>query len=227
ITNANVYIDKLNGEIASINSAIELEQSVLASTDVKPFNDLLTELLVTHPEYDSIKIELKSKQEELSQMHPVNNEELQNHKSAIQNRIKEINESLGIKTQITAANNRIKELEQEETQLSNSLLALEKQQFDIEKYIKLSIEALEQNINNKFKLVTFKLFETQINGGEIECCEALINGVPFHSANTASKINAGIDIINTLSEFYQTTAPIIIDNRESVSKLIESKSQLI
>jgi hypothetical protein len=35
------------------------------------------------------------------------------------------------------------------------------------------------------------MFETQINGGEAECCEALINGVPFSDANTASKINAG------------------------------------
>lgn len=225
--NAYEYINKLNSEIASFNSAIELEQSVLNSADTKSFNDLFTELLVKHPEYDSLKIEAASKQEELNNMKPVDNEELQSHKSAIQFRIKEINEKLGSKLQIAAADKRIKELEQEESKLSNTLLELEKQQFDIEKYIKLSIEALERNINNKFELVTFKLFDTQINGGEVECCEALINGVPFHSANTASKINAGIDIINTLSEFYQTTAPIIIDNRESVSRLIDSKSQII
>lgn len=225
--NAYEYINKLNSEIESINSAIELEQNVLASADVKPFNDLLTELLLTHPTYDSLKIELNNKKEQLINMQPINNDDLQINKTALQTRIKEINEALGMKIQIAAANNRIKELEQEETQLSNTLLELEKQQFDIEKYIKLSIEALEQNINNKFKLVIFKLFDTQINGGEVECCEALINGVPFHSANTASKINAGIDIINTLCEFYQTTSPIIVDNRESVSKLIDSKSQLI
>lgn len=225
--NAYDYINKLNSELESINSAIKLEQNVLASADVKPFNDLLTELLLTHPTYDSLKIELNNKKEQLINMQPVNNDDLQINKTALQTRIKEINEALGMKIQIAAANNRIKELEQEETQLSTTLLELEKQQFDIEKYIKLSIEALEQNINNKFQLVTFKLFDTQINGGEVECCEALINGVPFHSANTASKINAGIDIINTLCDFYQTTSPIIVDNRESVSKLIDSKSQLI
>lgn len=227
IEDSNTYINKLNSEISSINSAIELEQSVLNSADTKSFNDLFTELLVKHPEYDSLKIEAAAKQEELNNMKPVDNEELQSQKSAIQFRIKEINEKLGSKLQIAAADNRIKELEQDESKLSNSLLELEKQQFDIEKFIRLSIEALEQNINNKFQLVTFKLFDTQINGGEVECCEALINGVPFHSANTASKINAGIDIINTLSEFYQTTAPVIIDNRESVSRLIDSKSQII
>lgn len=225
--NAYDYINKLNSEIASFNSALELEQSVLNSADTKSFNDLFTELLVTHPEYDSLKIELNNKKEQLINMQPANNQDLQDQKSAIQNRIKEINEKLGSKLQIAAADNRIKELEQEESQLNNSLLELEKQQFDIEKYIKLEIEALDQKVNNKFKLVTFKLFDTQINGGEVECCEALIKGVPFHSANTASKINAGIDIINTLCDLYQTNAPIIIDNRESVSELIETKSQII
>lgn len=221
------YINKLNSEIESINSAIELENSVLNSADTKSFNDLFTELLVTHPEYDGLKIELTAKQNELTQVQPPNNEDLQNQKSAIQLRIKEINEKLGSKLQIAAADNRIKELEQEQSKLSNSLIELEKQEFDIEKYIKLSIEALEGSINDKFKVVKFKLFETQINGGEIECCDALIDGVPYHSANTASRINAGIDIINTLCEFYKVTAPIIIDNRESVSNVIDTNSQLV
>jgi len=48
---------------------------------------------------------------------------------------------------------------------------------------------LEDSINKKFKgLVTFKLFENQINGGLRETCEALVNGVPFGDANTASKL---------------------------------------
>jgi hypothetical protein len=66
---------------------------------------------------------------------------------------------------------------------------VEKVQFVIERFNKLKIDTLESKINEKFKFV--KSFETQINGGEAECCEALINGVPFSDANTASKINAG------------------------------------
>jgi hypothetical protein len=73
---------------------------------------------------------------------------------------------------------------------------VEKVQFVIERFNKLKIDTLESKINEKFKFVKFRMFETQIN--EAECCEALINGVPFSDANTASKINAGLDIINTL-----------------------------
>lgn len=227
IKDGQAFVDKLNSEIASINSAVELEENALKSIDTKPFDDLFTELLLAHPKYDSLKIELTGKQEELNSIQPVNNQELETEKSEIQSRIKEINERLAAKIQIEAADNRIKELEQEENKLSSALLDLEKQEFDIQKYIKLGIEALENSINDKFQIVRFKLFDTKINGGEVECCDALIDGVPFHSANTASRINAGIDIINTLSDFYQTTSPVIIDNRESVTNLIDCKSQII
>jgi hypothetical protein len=71
------------------------------------------------------------------------------------------------------------------------------------------------------------MFATQINGGEVECCDALIDGVPFSDANNAAKINAGLDIINTLCEFYQVTAPIFIDNRESIVELIDCESQIV
>ena len=86
---------------------------------------------------------------------------------------------------------------------------------------------MESNINSKFRYVKFKLFETQVNGGLNETCEALVNGVPFSNANTASQINAGIDIINALSEFYGINAPIFIDNRESINQIIDSNSQII
>jgi exonuclease SbcC len=104
---------------------------------------------------------------------------------------------------------------------------VEKVQYVIERFNKLKIDTLESKINEKFKFVKFRMFETQINGGESECCDALINGVPFSDANTASKINGGLDIINTLCEHYQVTAPIFIDNRESIIQVIDIQSQLI
>jgi hypothetical protein len=78
-----------------------------------------------------------------------------------------------------------------------------------------------------FSLVKFKLFDIQINGGIKDTCEAMVNGVPFGNVNTASKINAGLDIIKTLCEYYQVTAPVFIDNKESVTKIIATESQRI
>jgi len=66
-----------------------------------------------------------------------------------------------------------------------------------------------------------------VNGGQEECCETLIDGVPFTVANTASQINAGLDIINVMSDHFDIHAPVFVDNRESVVKLIPSASQII
>ncbi|EUI90515.1 hypothetical protein Q536_01051 [Staphylococcus aureus M1479] len=45
--------------------------------------------------------------------------------------------------------------------------------------------------------------------------------------NNASRINVGLDIINTLSKHFKVTAPIFIDNAESVTELIKTESQQI
>lgn len=96
-----------------------------------------------------------------------------------------------------------------------------------EEYSRLKASALEENINNHFKLIKFKLFNEQINGGIEETCIATVNGVPYTSINNAARINAGLDIINTLQEIYQVKAPIFIDNAESVVEVLGMNSQII
>ena len=71
------------------------------------------------------------------------------------------------------------------------------------------------------------MFEQQINGGESEVCECLVNGVPFSDLNTASKINAGLDIINAMSNHFNINAPVFVDNCESINELLQTKSQMI
>ena len=128
---------------------------------------------------------------------------------------------------IANANKRIEQLSKEESELAQSIADMEREMFTIEAFEKEKSTRIEASVNDKFQMVNFKLFETQINGGEVPTCKALINGVPFSDANTASKINAGLDIINTLCEHYQVNAPIFIDNRESVIELLDTQSQVI
>src|SRR5699024_2036177 len=97
-----------------------------------------------------------------------------------------------------------------------------------ETYIRTKINLLESKINNRFKYAKFKLFEEQINAGIKETCEVLYKGVPYsRGLNNASRINVGLDVINTLTEHYGISVPIFVDNGESVTDLIETKSQLI
>lgn len=122
---------------------------------------------------------------------------------------------------------RIKELEEQLKELQVSLADVEQQEILVEDFTKAKVDMLEENINSKFTTVKFKLFEEQINGGLVECCESLINGVPFSNANNAAKVQAGIEIIKVLSEHYGMNAPIFIDNRESISTIPSTNSQVI
>ena len=72
-----------------------------------------------------------------------------------------------------------------------------------------------------------QMFNNLINGGTEEICEALIDGVPYGGTNNAAKIQAGLDIIRTLSKHYDVYPPVIIDNRESVTEIPDMECQVI
>ena len=55
----------------------------------------------------------------------------------------------------------------------------------------------------------------------------MVNGVPYADANRAAQINAGLDIINTITRHYGITAPVFVDNAEAVNELIPCDSQVI
>ncbi|OLS39104.1 ATP-binding protein [Bacillus sp. MRMR6] len=123
---------------------------------------------------------------------------------------------------------RILELENHERTLAAEFEKLEEELYLTEEFIRTKVNLLEDRINSKFKYVTFQLFDQQINGGLTETCQTLYNGVPYDKGlNNAARINSGLDIINTLSEHYGFSAPIFVDNAEAVTKLIDTKAQVV
>lgn len=227
IEKGNNTSKELTLEIVNIEAKIENASKNKSETPLEDFSKLVENALLENVEYQNIKKEITVKEVANTTVNPVNVDSLKTERIAVETQIKEIDNQLLIETQIATSNKRVSELENQEQTLAQSISDLEREQFTIENFIKKKIDTLESMINEKFSYVKFKLFETQINGVEVECCHALIDGVPFSDANTASKINAGLDIINTLCEFYKVTAPIFIDNRESIVNIIDCKSQIV
>lgn len=155
------------------------------------------------------------------------NSELKRKQSEMHTEIEQLNKKLSVRSVVYQVQNRIEELEAQQKTMATSLLNLEKQEFVIDGFNKRKMTLIEKSINEKFKYVSFKMFETAISGGESECCETLHDGVPFSDKNTAGKILCGIDIINTFSKRYNVYAPIFLDNRESVTDIPETESQII
>lgn len=226
ITQGEKYIKQVDEEILSLKNELkELESQV----ENKPSLELVIEIMLKdHPDYYNLCSEIENLQKKTFDIpEDQQNQELLDKKKEINSQIQSLRDSLKDIELIAASDKRITELKNEESNLAQEIANIEKTQYTIDNFIKLQVETIEQRVNEKFSFVKFRLFEKQINGALVPCCDALINGVPYSDANTASKINAGIDIINTLCEFYNVSAPIFIDNRESVVKLHESNSQII
>lgn len=215
-------IKQLLESIDADKAKLQELQSKTTETVEEIFNRLISE-----SEIEDKKTEKAKLQGELENLEPIQMDDLKEQKEALKDGLSVLNKKLSNKEQIEKADKRIDQLKEEEQTLAQQIADYEKEQYVIDNFIKAKIDRLEEMINSKFKMVRFKMFETQVNGGEVETCKALIDGVPFSDANTASKINAGVDIINTLSEHYKVSAPIFIDNRESVIELIDSDSQIV
>lgn len=123
---------------------------------------------------------------------------------------------------------RIKELTEEQERVATAYTEAMEKIALVEKFLKVKVSLIEEDINNLFSNVKFMMFREQINGGYEEVCIATIDGVPFEDANNAAKINAGLDIIKTLQKIENLNAPIFIDNAESVTSFEElENTQLI
>ena len=177
--------------------------------------------------YSDLNSQLQEIKDELNKPIDDTTSELIQQKNEATEQINALNKLLNNRDIAIKIKERIDELKDEERSLSAQLSEFEKQRYLIEQFIKAKVNLLEDNINSKFSLVKWRLFETQINGGISECCEAMVDGVGWPDVNHAGKVNAGLDIINVLSAHYGCVAPIFIDFRESVSRIIDTGSQVI
>lgn len=139
----------------------------------------------------------------------------------------DLKKKIAIKETIEKIDRRIIELAKEEEETNQSIAALEKEEFEIGVYIRSKMDILESRVNSMFKYVKFRLFEKQVNGSIIESCVCEYKGVPYPTLNTAAKLLAGLDVLETLCNFYKVYAPVFCDNRESVSFIPEIQSQII
>lgn len=152
--------------------------------------------------------------------------ELEQTRKNLQARIDEGRRKVALVEADERNKSRIKELLEKEKSLNGEYEKLEKIIFLCESFVRTKVDMLTAKINSKFSIARFRLFnENIVNDGIAECCETMVDGVPFTDLNNAMRINVGLDIIRTLSQHYNFVAPIFIDNAESVTNFIEMPNQ--
>lgn len=204
---------------------IEECEKLIAIYEVKEYKE---EDLPTEPiRLQEIDKELDEAKAKLSDFSLDDKKDLLEKKDSLNADLEEINKKLSLQGQNEKIDERIKELEGQEKELAKAYEEQQRIIYLCEEYTKAYVDLVSDKINDSFDLVKFKLFENQINGGITETCEATFKGVPYSDLNNAAKINAGLDVINSLSDKLDLKVPIFIDNAESVNELIKTDTQLV
>lgn len=122
---------------------------------------------------------------------------------------------------------REKELQKQRTTLSGDVARMQTRLEAAERLQLMEANDLQQRVNDLFPSVRFRLSRELLNGREVGHCELSVDGVPYSGLSTSERINAGLELINTLARHYNIVAPIVIDNAEAVNKVAPTLGQQI
>ena len=156
---------------------------------------------------------------------------LESEKVKYAEHLAQLQQQLATRQQYDRIQSLIEGINKEQKALLTQLSELEKQEDVARQYQFRQNQLLEERINKHFSLVQWRLFRTVNNGGdsfEEPSCECYVNGIPYHAGlNQASRLNAGLDIINALCRFYNVAAPICLDNSESCINIMQTAGQQV
>ena len=207
-------------ELASHKESFQMLTSAISDLRVE-FNKIPDVIDISETdECKAIKNQIAEKEQKLAKGNNVDDIRLQlkSEENNLQDQLREVEKQIAKAEMNVQLDERISELELEQRDVVQRAANQEKMLYLLEEFIRYKMDVISDSINSKFDGINFKLFENQINGGLKECCEVTVNGVPYSSLNNGHRIVAGLQIIKALQELYEVSAPIFVDNAESVNE---------
>ena len=189
------------------------------------------QILAEKEEYQQVAKEIAYLQAELNEPSASSDENtemlvgLEKEREPIGIRYNEVLELLATKETYDRISGLIEKAKQDKESYQNQLDELDEKLDLANEYNKKSCQLLEENVNGHFSYVKWSMFTKDLDGNMKPYCECYHDGVPYSRLNGAAKVNAGIDIANTFSRFYQVSAPMVLDECESVNDPIYSGDQ--
>ena len=183
------------------------------------------------PEWVTLQAEITTLSAQLPKADAISandTEELRKRKANITAQLDEVKRRLNIRETIETNEKRIAELKEDSARLAQEKANLQNEDTLIDEFVTAQMNEVERRVNALFSRVQFKMYRKQIEDEkQVPDCVCYIDGVRFADKNLAGKVNAGLDVINTLCAFHGVSAPIFVDNAESINEFIPVGSQLI
>lgn len=222
-------LDKVNASISETDARISGLQSQIGAKKASiPATPNVEGMIASDPNCQAIRNEISELENQLSMnAKMVDVSDLNQEKKQLQDEIRELERSLLKRESIQRADKEIKDLEEKRIANNQALAELEGWELAALEFQKAKDAKLQEKIDRLFSYVSFSFIKEQLNGNENVTCVCTVNGTPYPDVNAAGKLNAGLDIINAVCRYKGVSAPIFIDNRESVNEIIPTISQVI
>lgn len=203
-------LESVNAEIAKCEETLKEKKETIDS--IQTVADMSK-----NEEYQKISEQILVLEDEIEEMskETVGKTELEAKSAVLRDEISDIVAKIK-SADDTKVRDRIAELEAKKTEFGQKI-AEQEQMIDLtEEFIRAKMNRISSIINEKFGgRVTFKLFEVQINSGIRETCECQWDGRT--NMSNGESIIAGMYICKALSELYEVSCPLFVDNSEAVS----------
>ena len=216
-------MDELNIQLADTQKKYDIAKAELGKFPTKADISENTEYLATIE-----KISVLEKEIEVMSAESTGKTELEAKKAVLKDEIAEITGKI-VEADNSKVKERIAELEAEQKEVGQKIAEQEQMIDLVEDFIRAKMNMISEKINGMFSVVSFKLFDNQINGGLKETCTCTVKGVGHSDVNDGHEIVAGLDIINTFSEKFGARCPIFIDRAGELNEIYipEMDNQLI
>lgn len=242
--NGNLFKDKLDKnkkilkdlqkELPQHRESLEMLNTAIADLK-KQLSELPQEIDVSvTEEYKALEQQIAEKEQAMHKANDISavKAELKAQETALRQQLAEC-ESQIAKSDTAADEQRLEELKQVRIDSEQNKANAEKILDLLDELDKAKNEALTETVNSHFGLVKWQLFEYAKNGNYKSCCIPTVDGKSILTtmSNKGNRILGRVDICNSIQKISGISAPIILDDSESldednqkkVSEMIDSQ----
>lgn len=216
-------LEKCNEENIANQQKLEEEVADLE----KQLSELPQEIDVSATEeYKALEQKIAEKEEAMHKANDISavKAELKSQETALRQQLAEC-ESQIAKSDTAADEQRLEELKQTRIDSEQNKANAEKILDLLDELDKAKNEALTEAVNSHFSLVKWQLFKYAKNGNYKSCCIPTVDGKSILTtmSNKGNRILGRVDICNSIQKISGISAPIILDDSESLDEENQKK----
>lgn len=174
----------------------------------------------TNAEYVKLKAEYDQIQTKIASLKDSSSikESLVNERNTLATELDKVKEIIAQASNNIRIDEQISALHEKQMDYEQAKADAEKILYQLSLVSKKKNEVLSEEINSRFGIVKWVLFDYMKNGNYAEVCIPTVDGFRFgESTNTGREIIAKLDICNSFQKFYGTEYPLFFDGAESLN----------